>query len=221
MNGPQDLGGQMGHGPVVPEANEPLFHAEWEKKSMALTIAMGACGAWNIDTSRHARESLPPAIYLSVGYYEIWLRALQQLMLNHGLVSAAELAEGRMLEAAAPVKRVLTAAATPAALAKGSPCDRPCATAPAFQPGDRVRMRNDHVTTHTRLPRYIRGRVGEVVTNQGSYVLPDANAHGKGESPTWCYSIRFMASELWGDGADPASEVMVDCWEPYLERPGA
>ncbi len=218
MNGPQDLGGQMGHGPVHPELDEPLFHAQWEKKALALTLAMGACGAWTIDTSRHARETLPPAIYLTVGYYEIWLRALERLLVTHELVSEAELVTGRMLQPALPVKRVLKAAATPALLAAGSPCDRPCISPAAFQPGDRVRMLNDHVGTHTRLPRYIRGRVGEVVANNGSFVLPDTNAHGKGESPVWCYSIRFLANELWGAGADQASEVMVDCWEPYMTR---
>ena len=115
------------------------------------------------------------------------------------------------------VKRVLKAADVAAALAKGSPCNRPCNTTPRFNAGDRVRCHNDHVTTHTRLPRYIRGAVGEVMVNQGAFVLPDTNAHGKGESPTWCYSVRFEASDLWGAGADASSEVMVDCWEPYLE----
>ncbi|TIV38086.1 MAG: nitrile hydratase subunit beta, partial [Mesorhizobium sp.] len=31
MNGPQDLGGQMGFGPVAPEKDEPYFHAAWER----------------------------------------------------------------------------------------------------------------------------------------------------------------------------------------------
>ncbi len=77
MNGPQDLGGQMGHGPVRPEIDEPLFHAAWERRALAITLAMGATGSWTIDESRHARESLPPAIYLNASYYEIWIRALE------------------------------------------------------------------------------------------------------------------------------------------------
>ena len=217
MNGAQDLGGQMGFGPVLPERDEPVFHAEWEKRALALTLAMGACGAWNIDQSRHARETLPPAVYLTASYYEIWIRALEKLLVAAGLAGEEELATGWMLTPGAAVKRVLKAEAVAPMLAAGSPYDRPALAAPAFRPGDRVRTRNDHAPTHTRLPRYARGRFGEVVENQGCFVLPDANAHGRGESPTWCYSVRFTAEELWGDGAEPGSEVMVDCWEPYLE----
>jgi nitrile hydratase subunit beta len=218
MNSAHDLGGQMGHGPVMNEIDEPWFHAPWEARALALTLAMGATGTWNIDTSRHARESLPPVTYLCASYYEIWMRALAKLMLAHGLVTDEELDHGRMRVPPVPVKRVLKAADVAVALAKGSPCDRPCDTAPRFQPGDRVRCRNDHVSTHTRLPRYIRGVMGKVVENHGAFVLPDTNAHGKGESPTWCYGVRFQAGDLWGSGADANTEVMVDCWEPYLER---
>ena len=93
MNGPHDLGGQMGFGPVAPEANEPYFHAEWEKRALGLTLSCGAFGAWTIDESRHARESLPPATYLSASYYEIWIRGLEILLKRHGFISAAELGE--------------------------------------------------------------------------------------------------------------------------------
>lgn len=217
MNGAQDLGGQMGHGPVRPEKDEPPFHAEWEKRALAVTLAMGASGMWTIDASRHARETLPPAIYLNASYYEIWIRALEKLLEARGLVEPGEIETGVADMPALPVKRVLKAADVAAVLAAGSPYDRPAAGPPQFRPGERVRARNDHLTTHTRLPRYIRGRVGEIVENQGSFVFPDTNAHGGGENPTWCYSVRFAAEELWGRGADPGSEVMVDCWESYLE----
>ena len=218
MNGAQDLGGQMGHGPVLPERDEPLFHAAWEKRALAVTLAMGATGAWNIDTSRHARETLPPAIYLNASYYEIWIRALEKLVVAHGLVEPEELRSGVATEPPALVKRVLKAEAVAAVLAAGSPYDRPASAPAQFRPGDRVRARNDQMTTHTRLPRYVMGRIGEVVENQGAFVFPDSNAHGGGENPTWCYSVRFCAEDLWGRGAEPGAEVMVDCWEPYLEQ---
>lgn len=217
MNGPQDLGGQMGHCPVLPEADEPLFHAPWERTALALTLAMGATGTWNIDVSRHARESLSPLVYLGVSYYEIWIRGLIKLILAHDLVTETELETGYSLGQGNHVKRVLKAADVAAVLATGSPYDRSFTAPPAFKIGDKVRCRNDHVTTHTRLPRYIRGVTGEVIENQGCFVFPDTNAHGKGENPTWCYSIRFDAKDLWGAGADANSEVMVDCFEPYLE----
>lgn len=98
MNGPHDLGGQHGFGPVAPEPNEPYFHGDWEKRALGVTLSCGAFGAWTIDESRHARENIPPATYLSASYYEIWIRALETLLARHGFVSAAELSTGRMLE---------------------------------------------------------------------------------------------------------------------------
>jgi nitrile hydratase subunit beta len=218
VNGPQDLGGQMGHGPVRPEPDEPIFHAEWEKRALGLVVAMGATGAWNLDMMRHARESLPPAVYYGVSYYEIWMRALADIAVANGLLSAEEVETGWMLGPGRAVRRVLKAEEVAEVLARGTPYDRPCDHPPAFRAGDRVRCRNDHVATHTRLPRYCRGVAGEIVENHGSFVFPDTNAHGKGENPTWCYAVRFRPEDLWGAGADPATEVMVDLWEPYLEK---
>ena len=105
MNGVHDMGGLQGFGPVQPEADEPLFHAAWERRALGLTLAMGATGAWNIDQSRAARESLPPAQYLGSSYYAIWLAALERLMLQRGLLDNAEVAavhRGRLATAAAP-----------------------------------------------------------------------------------------------------------------------
>ena len=90
MNGPHDLGGQMGFGPVSPEVDEPYFHAEWEKRALGLTLSGGALGAWTIDESRHARENIPPAAYLSASYYEIWIRALEVLLERHGFGTVAQ-----------------------------------------------------------------------------------------------------------------------------------
>ena len=106
MNGPQDLGGAMGFGPVAPETNEPLFHAPWEERALGLTLCAGALGRWSLDESRHARESLPPAVYYNASYYEIWIRALEQLMLERGLVSAAELARAATPRCVVPCRGV-------------------------------------------------------------------------------------------------------------------
>ena len=104
MNGPHDLGGQMGLGPVAPEIDEPVFHAEWEKRALGLTLASGALGAWNIDESRHARENRHPVDYLSSSYYEIWIKGLERLLKRHGFVSERDLAEGRAVDGAADAK---------------------------------------------------------------------------------------------------------------------
>jgi nitrile hydratase subunit beta len=217
MNGPHDVGGMHGFGPVHPEADEPPFHAAWERRAFALTLAMGATGSWNLDTSRSARESLPPVQYLSSSYFEIWLAGLLELMMRSGLVSAEEVAAGRSLEPAAAVPRVLFAANVEATLARGSPTERPVATSPRFSVGDRVRTRMINPATHTRLPRYVRGRPGKVLSVHGAHVYPDSHALGEGEQPQWLYTLRFDAHDLWGEDTT-ASSVCVDCWEPYLER---
>ncbi len=215
MNSLHDMGGTMGFGRVEPEVDEPPYHAEWEKRAMALTLAMGATGQWNLDMSRSARESLPPLRYLSGSYYEIWIAALHELMLERGLVTADELAAGRMLTPPLPLASRLAAAQVAGALARGAPTGRPAAGPARFAVGDAVRCRVMHPPTHTRLPRYVRGKPGTVIARHGAHVFPDAHAQGLGEQPQWLYTVRFDAHELWGDDTT-ADSVCVDCFEPYL-----
>jgi nitrile hydratase len=217
MNGAQDMGGMMGFGPVVPEKDEPVFHAEWEKRAFALTLAMAAPGGWNLDQSRAARESLHPARYLAKSYYEIWIAGLEKLMAERGLVTPDEIAAGKSVHAPKPVPRVLAPENVSSTLLKGGPTGRPATAPQSFRLGQRVRARNMHPAGHTRLPRYVRGHVGSVTHVHGAHVLPDSNAADLGESPQWLYTVRFTAQELWGEAADPTNSVSVDAWESYLE----
>lgn len=217
MNGPQDLGGQMGFGPVAPERDEPCFHAEWEKRALGVTLCAGALGAWNIDESRHARESLHPAIYYASSYYEIWIRALEALLKRHGFVGDADLDAGRAVDPAPEPKRVLKAENVPAVLAKGGPCDRPVPAPARFKAGDRVRTKNFNPTGHTRLPRYARGKLGRIDAVREGFVFPDTNAHHRGENPQRVYTVVFDGKEIWGEGVDPTLTVSIDAWESYLE----
>lgn len=221
MNGAQDMGGQMGFGPIRPEADEPPFHADWEKRALAITLAAGAMGHWSIDESRHARESLHPADYLASSYYEIWIKALETLLERHGFVSAAERAAGQPLGETRAPNRVLMAEMVPGVLARGAPATREKPGAPRFRPGDRVRTKIMHPAGHTRLPRYARGKSGTIALLHGAHVFPDTHAHGRGEAPDWLYTVTFSARDLWGDGADPTVTVSVDAWEGYLEPEGA
>lgn len=217
MNGGQDLGGMHGLGPVVAEPNEPVFHAEWERRAFALTLAMGATGAWNIDMSRFARENRPPQEYLSMSYYQLWLAGLERLIEDAGLASADEIAQGRMLAPAKPVHHALQAQDVAATLARGGPCDRRSDAQPRFRTGDRVVARNINPQGHTRLPRYARTRTGVIHRMHGVYVFPDSNGRGEGEQPQHCYSVRFTARELWGEDGYPRQSVFVDLWENHLD----
>jgi nitrile hydratase subunit beta len=217
MNGPHDLGGAQGFGPVAPEPNEPVFHAEWERRALAISLAMGSAGVWNIDMVRHARERIPPAEYLAASYYEKWLKGLERLLAEHGLATQAEIETGRSLAPPATLPRTVKAADVAAALAKGSPYEREATAAAAFAVGDAVRARVINPRGHTRTPRYVRGRQGRIAAIRGVHVFPDSNSTGRGEAPHWLYSVAFDARELWGPDARKGDDVRVDLWEPYLE----
>ncbi|MGV3571462.1 MAG: nitrile hydratase subunit beta [Ramlibacter sp.] len=210
-----DLGGQPGHGAVTPEAEGELFHAAWEPAALAIVLAMGATGSWNIDMSRSARETLPD--YARLSYYRIWLAALEKLMLERGQVFDDELAAGRMLHPPAPVARVLQAGQVAPALAKGSPTLRADGPAALFQPGQRVRTRAGAVAHHTRLPGYVRGKRGTIERLHGNHVFADTHAQGLGERPEPLYTVVFDGAELWGADAAPGLRVSVDAWQSYLE----
>jgi nitrile hydratase len=216
MNGPQDLGGQMGFGLVAPEIDEPVFHVAWERRALGLTLCAGALGKWTIDESRHARESLHPVDYYASSYYEIWTKALEALLLRHGVITAADLAAQRAADPAPGSMRVLTADNVAATLARGGPCDRPMAALPLFAAGDRVRTRRTNPTGHTRLPRYARDCVGMIEAVHGGFVCPDTNAHGAGEAQEYVYTVAFTGEELWGETAISGLTVSIDAWESYL-----
>ncbi len=214
MNGPHDLGGQLGFGPVDP-VSAPL--QPWEGRALGLTLCAGALGRWTLDESRHARESLPPPVYYTSSYFEIWTRALEALLLRHGLITEAELAAPDTTPKGPAHPRRLDPDRIPAALARGGPTDRALDTPPRFAPGDRVRARNLHPKGHTRLPRYVRGRTGTVEADHGGHVFPDTNAHGLGEAPQRLYTVVFDGAELWGPDAEPGLRISIDAWESYLE----
>ena len=216
MNGVHDMGGMHGFGPVVPEADEPWFHYEWERRAFALTLAMGATRQWNLDQSRSARESLPPAEYLAGTYYEIWLGGLRTLLSARNLATSEEIADGHSRQPAAEIARVLQPENVPAVLARGNRTAREPAASARYAIGAQVRTRAINPHSHTRLPRYCRGKPGTIVANHGVHVFPDAHARGDGEEPQWLYTVRFEAHELWGTDTTAAA-VHVDCWEPYLE----
>lgn len=217
MDGAQDMGGVPWIDPVRPEPNEPPFHAEWERRAFALTLAMAMPGGWNIDMSRFAREDRPPQEYLGMSYYQIWLAGLERLMLERNLVSLDEIEAGKPLHPAKPVAKTLTPEGVAGMLHRGGPTERAAARPAYFGPGDRVRARTINPPTHTRLPRYVRGHAGVVERVLGCHVYPDSNARGAGENPQWLYTVTFDGRELWGDDGDPGLKVSVDAWEPYLE----
>jgi nitrile hydratase len=218
MDGVHDMGGMDGFGPVMPEVNEPVFHAEWEGRVLAMNRSMGFTRAWNGDISRHAKEVLPPDVYLGSSYYRRWALGLEQMLMDNGLVDADEFAAGYALRPGKPLKRKLTLEELPNTLVRASYA-RPARTPALFKIGDRVRAKNIHPKGHTRLPRYVRGHVGVIERVHGCHVFPDSHASRREEDPQWLYTVRFEGRELWGDQGDATVKVSVEAWEPYLESP--
>ena len=216
-----DMGGRFGDGPVVPEAEDVKFHADWHPRAMALTVASGAVGAFNLDMSRHARESLSPKDYTRFSYYEKWLGGLANVLVQTGVLSREELAGTDEAVQSPLASRRLSADRVAGVLAKGGPVDRPSDVAPVFAEGDVVVARkfadNTRVSGgHTRLPSYAAGARGRVLRLHGSHILPDSNAHGFGEAPEPLYAVAFAASELWAHPEHPRDEVVLDMWQSYL-----
>ncbi len=218
-----DMGGRFGDGSVVPEAEDaPVFAEDWHARALAVTLAAGFLGQWNIDVSRHARERLSPKDYARFSYYEKWISGLADLLVENGVLTLDDL-RGVDQEAAHPLaERMLKAEAVGAALAKGGPADRPSNVAVRFQAGQAVRTSAQSANRlvnggHTRLPVYAAGATGRILRLHGTHVLPDSNAHGLGEAPEPLYAVAFPASELWANPEHPADEVVLDLWQSYLE----
>jgi nitrile hydratase subunit beta len=217
MDGVHDMGGMHGFGKVEPEQDEPVFHAPWEGRTLALNRALGYTGVWTIDQTRFGIERLPPDVYLSSSYYKKWETRLENMIVELGLAGRDELDAGHALRPGKTLKRKLTAADVPNTLSRGS-FSRPAQAPARFKAGDKVRTLNIHPATHTRLPRYARGKSGVVEAVRGCHVYPDTVAIGQGENPQWLYTVVFESRELWGDGADPSLKISIEAFEPYLER---
>ncbi len=216
MDAVHDMGGMDGFGKVEPEKGEPVFHAPWEGRVLAMEAAMEYAGAWRIDHLRFAQEKLPPLIYLSVSYYHRWALALESNVTERGYVSPEELSAGYASTSGKTLPRKLTLDVVGRGLRRSS-FYRPQQAPARFKPGDQVRTKNIHPKTHTRLPRYARDKVGKVERCHGCHVYPDSVATDQGESPQWLYTVVFESQELWGPDADPTLKVSIDAFEPYLE----
>jgi nitrile hydratase len=207
VDGVHDLGGIDGFGPADHSPDEPYFAEPWERRAFRLTIgSLGPLGA-NGGSFRHSIERMDPAHYLASSYYEHWLTAAATLAVEAGVVTTDELedrAGGRF-----PISRPDRGSAR---------ADEVPKTDPRFAIGDRVRVREWHPLGHTRAPRYVQGKRGEVVRVDGAHNVPDIEAHGGGHVLDPTYSVRFTSHELWGEGGTDGECVHVDLWERYLEE---
>ena len=217
MDGIHDMGGMDGFGPIPIKNKEPVFHATWEARVWAMNTVLGAWGEWNIDAGRYTLEQLDPALYLSSSYYQRWLYRTENLLVDHGLVSREEIETP-------PANRNTKKSREPLSLDYILTRQRNTRSArlnddvaPRYHMGDQVRARNIHPKGHTRIPRYVRGRLGVIDRDHGVFIFPDTNAVFAGKRPQHLYSVCFTAREIWGTKAVVTDKVYVDMWDDYLE----
>jgi nitrile hydratase subunit beta len=214
MNGIHDMGGMQDMGAIEHAKTEPVFHQPWEGRVYAMSFAVQASRKLRLGL-RPPIENIPPGEYLRISYYERWLISITERMVASDLLTRAEIASGR--PDTESVKAALSPAEAVAALFKIPPTRRNEPIAARFQSGQHVRARNINPTTHTRLPRYARGKVGTIERDHGVFVFADTNVYSRGENPQHMYSVRFLARELWGNQAAPQDTVYLDMYEGYLE----
>lgn len=217
MDGIHDMGGVDNFGPVRREDDEPVFHSTWEGRVLAIERALKYTKAWESDVLRSVHESLPPDVYITHSYYQRRMLAVEATLVGHGMVDEDELRRGHSLRPALAVARVLEPEHAERFLMSRDLFEGRASGPPAWSPGQLVRVRNLHRPTHTRLPRYLRGHVGEVDRAHGAFPFPDSVALGIDDPPQWLYAVTFAGTEVWGADAEPGLTLAADAFESYLE----
>ena len=152
-----------------------------------------------------------------MSYYERWYTALVTQIIERGIATCTEVESGRADPASVKSTPALTPAVAREFLFRTPQTERDIELTPRFHVGDRVRGRNIHPTTHTRMPRYTRGKTGVVERVRGVFILPDSEEVPAEPKPQHVYLIHFTARELWGEEASAHDSLYIDMWEDYLE----
>lgn len=216
MNGIHDMGGMQDMGPIEYAKTEPVFHATWERRIYAIATAVQGTGKLRLGL-RPPIESIPPAEYLRMSYYEKWVVSVTERLIASDLATRTEIDSGTPEKGGAKVDIALSPEAAVAVLMKVPPTRRNVPVPARFQEGQQVRARNINPVTHTRMPRYARTKVGTIARDHGVFVFSDTSVYSLGEKPQHLYSVRFAARELWGEQAAPQDAVYLDMFDDYLD----
>jgi nitrile hydratase subunit beta len=237
MTAPSDMGGQTEFfGPVIRESDEPVFHERWEGRVFGISNFLLPLLGRNTDILRFSMERQPREVYLS-SYYERWLGGFEELLVEAGYLAPGEVharATGRSAPAGRRrVSRARLAATSQAVRSLLRPSlprwfagqvlprllgtSRPALRRTRFRVGDHVKVRGTRAVPYTRQPGYVTGKPGIVVAHLGATVFPDAKTVGRHALPQHQYTVAFRGTDLWGETAEPGTEVRVDLFESYLE----
>ena len=218
MDGIHDLGGKEGFGPIDVNERKVPFHNPWEGRVWSIVMLTRAPDV-TIDWWRHVRELIEPADYLTRRYFDQWMQTQTAALIDSGILTVEEVASGAVGSPRAPTGSPMQRSDVIERVASfAKDYSRRIDAPPAFIAGDKVRARSMGATGHTRLPAYVRGRVGVIHAHHGAHLLPDAGARGE-KRAEHLYSVAFTADALWPEASARRDRVYLDLWESYLERP--
>lgn len=212
MNRVHDMGGMQGLGELRYEEHEPGFHEPWAGRVHALMAALDLFRGFRVEI-----EAIPAADYLRMSYYERWLTSINEQIVKNELVTRTEIEHCRADPGSVKATPSLTPAEARETTFRTPQSELEVEIAARFQVGERVRGRNMQPTTHTRMPRYTRGKTGVVERDRGVFGLPDNEVYSLDPKPQHVYLIRFTARELWGEIASAHDSLYIDMWDDYLE----
>ncbi|SDI65726.1 nitrile hydratase [Pseudomonas flavescens] len=211
MNGFHDLGGFQGFGRIPHTINslsyKPVFKEDWEHLAYGLMfVGVGHLQKFSVDEVRHAVERIDVRQHAGTRYYERYVIATASLLVETGVLTQEEL--DRALGSHFKLANAPQSTGRPAITGRQP-----------FEVGDRVLVRDEHVTGHIRVPGYVRGKQGVVLhRTTETWPFPDAIGHGDtraAHQPS--YHVEFKAKDLWGDACDDGL-VVVDLFESYLDK---
>ena len=217
MDGVHDLGGVQGFGPIVIDDDARPFHHDWEGRMWGINEAIKGDPSWTLDWWRHVRELIVPVDYLTRPYFDQWAQVYAALLIDSGIASLEEVARGKARSPGHGDSPPMRPTDVRAASAVTESFRRDTGARPRFANGEAVKARSTGAAGHTRLPRYVRGRVGAIHAYRGNHILPDAKSRGRDEAEP-LYTVAFAAGDLWPEAGARRDRVFVDLWESYLER---
>jgi nitrile hydratase subunit beta len=226
-----------------PSVDKRVFVEDWEKRIFGIHVAMmglsNHLGAalpkypiqdvpttfneyWTWADLRSGAEAMDPFDYFKFRYYERWLAGIAAFFIEKGYLSEEELASRTKeltADQAPPSVDPLPAIDEQIGnyLRHGDSPRRDVAH-PKFAVGDTVRITKVPAGAHTRLPGFLRGRIGTVErVFEGDYAYFWDTGDGIGD-PMPVYIVEFLPQELWGTRAEPGPETMyAELFEAYLE----
>lgn len=232
------LGGLEGL-PEITTLEKRVFVEEWEKRIFGIHVAMMGLSnhlgsalpgypidevpttfkdEWTWADLRTGAEAMNPFDYFKYRYYEKWLGGITQFFIDKGYVTEEELT-ARMTEPA-PTETETKPQIDDQVIAylRNGDSPRRDVAHPKFAVGERVRVTNVPAGSHTRLPGYLRGRVGTIERIfEGDYAYFVHTGDGIGD-PMPVYAVAFDPVEIWGPRAEPGPETLyAELYEAYLE----